>query len=160
MHACMLKLIICTHRLTCDQLSCCTFLLLNHVLHMHMHISYFSYVYLHVHIPGNIFHCTQGCTSKQVLELVARAMSDDVELWTRYFNDFVLHKLRLDSEDSAGGIAQQMLYTFMSQLHSLEALKRVIHLHAYLHVYQLDLAKLASILRPLNKLHKVLRLQY
>ncbi len=98
----------------------------------------------------------QGSTSKQVLGLVARAMSGDVELWTRYFNDFVLHKLRLDSEDSAGGIAQQMLYTFMSQLHSLEALERIINLHAYLHVYQLDLAKLASILRPLNKLHKVL----
>ena len=103
-----------------------------------------------------MLHCTQGSTSKQMLELVVRAMSNDVDLWIRYFNDFVLHKLRLDSEDSAGGIAQQMLYTFMSQLHKLEALERVINLHAYLHVYQLDLAKLASILRPLNKLHKVL----
>ncbi len=97
----------------------------------------------------------QGSTSKQVLELVAKAMSNDVELWNRYFNDFVLLKLRLDSEDSVGGIAQQILHTFMSQLHGLEALDRVINLHAYLHVYQLDLAKMASVLRPLNKLHKV-----
>ncbi len=97
----------------------------------------------------------QGSTSKQVLELVAKAISNDVELWNRYFIDFVMHKLRLDSEDSAGGIAQQMLYTFMSQLHKLEALERVINLHAFLHVYQLDLAKLASNLRPLIKLYKV-----
>lgn len=97
----------------------------------------------------------QGSISKQVLELVASAMSDDNELWKRYFNDFVLHKLQLDSEDSAGGIAQQILHTFMSQLHSLKALERIVNLHAYLHVYQLDLAKMASILRPLNKLHKV-----
>ncbi len=104
----------------------------------------------------HIFHCTQGSPSKQILELVARAISSDVELWNMYFNDFVLHKLRLDSEDSAGGIAQQMLHTFMSELHSLKALERVINLHAYIHVCQLNLAKLASILRSLNKVHKVM----
>ena len=87
-----------------------------------------------------------------MLEVVAKAISNDIDLWNMYFIDFILHKLRLDSE---GGIAQQMLYTFMRELHSLEALERVINLHAYLHVYQLDLAKLASNLRPLNKLHKV-----
>jgi len=83
-------------------------------------------------------------------------MSKDVELWHRYFNDFVLHKLHLDSEDSAGGIAQQILHTFLGQLHQREALDRIIGLHTYLHVYQLDLAKMASVLRPLNKLQKVL----
>ncbi len=91
----------------------------------------------------------------EVMELIATAMTNDMKLWNTYFNDLVLHKLRLNSEDSAGGIAQQMLYTFMNQLHKLEPLERIINLHAYFHVYQLDLANLASILRPLNTLHKV-----
>ena len=82
-------------------------------------------------------------------------MSKDIDLWDRYFNDFVLHKLRLDSEDSSSGIAQQILHTFLGQLHQLESLERVVGLHSYLHVYQLDLAKMASVLRPLNKLQKV-----
>ena len=103
-----------------------------------------------------MFHTSllQGPT-KQTLSLVANAMSKDIDLWIRYFNDFVLHKLRLDSEDSSSGIAQQILYNFLEQLHLLESLERVVGLHSYLHVYQLDLAKMASVLWPLNKLQKV-----
>ena len=99
-------------------------------------------------------HAYQG-SAKQTLSLVAEAMSKDDDLWVRYFNDYVLHELRLDSEDSSSGIAQQILHTFLGQLHQLESLERIVGLHSYLHVYQLDLAKMASVLRPLNKLQKV-----
>ena len=68
----------------------------------------------------------------------------------------MLHKLQLDSEDTSGVIAQKILLTtLMHQLHSLEALERLIFLHTYLHVYQLDLARMAANLRPLSKLKEV-----
>ncbi len=134
---------------------------LQHYVCMHVYSVAYKYMYTCIKPCLYLFeHCLfvvvpQGSTSKHILELVGKAMSNNAELWDRYFNDFVLHKLRLDSEDSAGGIAQKILQTFMSQLQQLTALERLINLHAYLHVYQLDLAKMASVLRPLNKLHKV-----
>ena len=85
-------------------------------------------------------------------------MSKEYELWNRYFNDFVLHKLQLDSEDSSGDIAQQILHTFLGQLHHLEALERIVSLHTYLHVYQLDMARIGTVLRPLNKLNEVVKI--
>ena len=98
----------------------------------------------------------QGSTSKEILDVVAHGISNHAELWNRYFSDFVLHKLQLDSEDSSGIIAQKILHTtLMHQLHSLDALKRLVFLHTYLHVYQLDLARMAANLRPLSKLKEV-----
>ena len=94
----------------------------------------------------------QGSTSKEVLDVVAQGISKHAELWNRYFSDFVLHKLQLDSGDTSGVI---LLTTLMHQLQSLEALKRLIFLHTYLHVYQLDLARMAANLRPLSELKKV-----
>ena len=82
-------------------------------------------------------------------------MSGDNELWLVYFNDFMLHKLQLDSEDSPEDIAQKILHSLLGQLHEFETLERVVSLHTYLHVYQLNLARMASVLRPLNKLNKV-----
>lgn len=90
-----------------------------------------------------------------MLTLVAEAMSKDAKLWDCYFNDFVLVKLRVDSEDSSSGIAQQILHAFLRQLNQLEYLERVVGLHSHFHVYQLDLARMASVLQHLNKLQKV-----
>ena len=75
------------------------------------------------------------------------------ELWQRYFDDFLLYMLKLGGHQEA--ISQQILYVFFEQLHKQESLLRVVSLHCYVHVYHLDLAEMANILRPLNQMHKV-----
>lgn len=75
------------------------------------------------------------------------------ELWTRYFSDFTQHKLYLDSR--GGGISQKLLHAFFGQMHSLEPLSRLVSLHVYLRVYQLDLAKMAAVLRPLDRVQEL-----
>ena len=57
--------------------------------------------------------------------------------------------------DSGEGIAQKILEAFFVQLHEQEAIQKLVILHTYLHVYQLDLAKMAGMFRPLNKIQKV-----
>ena len=85
------------------------------------------------------------------------AISKHAELWPRYFSDFILHKMKLESSGSGEGegIAQKVLEAFFEQIHSQETLQRMVILHTYLHVYQLDLAKMAGMFRPLNKIQKV-----
>ena len=83
------------------------------------------------------------------------AISKHHELWPRYFSDFILHKMKLESTDTGEGIAQRILESFFEQLHSQDVLLRMVILHTYLHVYQLDLAKMAGTFRPLNKIQKV-----
>ena len=88
--------------------------------------------------------------------LAIKAMSQHGELWQRYFTEFNLHKLHLESpSDVTEGIAQQILYAYFGSLHQQEAAVRIVGLHAYVHVYHLDVAKLATILRPLDKIQKV-----
>ena len=94
--------------------------------------------------------------TKTAVVLAVDAMSKHQELWPRYFSDFILHKMKLESEDGEGeGIAQKVLEAFFEQIHSHETLRRMAILHTYLHVYQLDLAKMAGMFRPLNKIQKV-----
>ena len=77
------------------------------------------------------------------------------ELWQRYFDDFLLYKLKLGGHQGGEAISQQILSAFFEQLHKQESLLRVVSLHCYVHVYHLDLAEMANILRPLNQMHKV-----
>lgn len=86
--------------------------------------------------------------------LAVEAMKVHPELWERYFNDFLLHKLQLGSLHG-GAISQQILHVFFEQLHKEEALVRVVSLHCYVHIYHLNLAKMANILRPLNQIQQV-----
>ena len=86
--------------------------------------------------------------------LAIEAISKHPELWPRYFSDFILHKMKLET-DSGEGIAQKILEAFFVQLHEQEAIQKLVILHTYIHVYQLDLAKMAGIFRPLNKIQKV-----
>lgn len=94
-------------------------------------------------------------TTKTAIVLVMEAISKHPELWPRYFSDFILHKMKLESTDTGEGIAQKVLEAFFEQIHSQDALQRMVILHTYLHVYQLDLAKMAGTFRPLNKIQKV-----
>ena len=87
--------------------------------------------------------------------LAVEAMELHPDLWQHYFDDFLLRKLRLGGYQSGEAISQQILYRFFEQLHKQESLLRVVSLHCYVHIYHLDLAEMANILRPLNQMHKV-----
>lgn len=86
--------------------------------------------------------------------LAVEAMKVHPELWQLYFDDFLLHKLQLGSLHS-GAISQQILHVFFEQLHKEEALMRVVSLHCYVHIYHLNLAKMAYILRSLDQIQRV-----
>ena len=86
--------------------------------------------------------------------LAVEAMGLHVDLWQRYFDDFLLHKVQLGGLRD-GAISQQILRTFFGQLHHQETLVRVVSLHCYIHVYHLDLAKMTNLLRPLNQIQQV-----
>ena len=84
---------------------------------------------------------------------------DPDELWPRYFNDFVSHKLKLEiTADRSEGIAQRILTeTLCYYLQQLPPLDRIIFLHTFLHINQLDFAKLAAVLRPLYACELILK---
>ena len=81
------------------------------------------------------------------------AMEAHPEVWDHYFNDFIAHTLHLDSGIMYEGISQKILKAFFSQLYrEASTLERVVQLHVYINVYHLELAKMATVLRPLNRI--------
>ena len=70
------------------------------------------------------------------------------ELWQRYFDDFLQHKLQLKGLHG-GGISQRLRHVLFQQLNKQDAISCVVSLHCYSHV---DLAKMADLLRPLNQI--------
>ena len=87
--------------------------------------------------------------------LAVEAMELYHDLWQRYLDDLLLHKLRLGGHQGSGAISQQILHVFFKQLDKQEAMSRVVSLHCYVHIYHLDLARMANILRPLNQMQQV-----
>ena len=83
--------------------------------------------------------------------MVSALSKDSDGLWSRYFNDFVLHKLKLEvAGDHSEGIAQRILAeTLFHQVRRLPSLQKMVFLHTFLHINKLDFAKLAAVLRPL-----------
>ena len=99
-----------------------------------------------------------------MLSLAISAMSANLDLWNFYFNDFITHKLKLvdlghtpQSHTLQGDFAQQILCTYLEELHVHEAPRRMAQLHCYVGTYQLQLAQMAAILRPLSKIERVRR---
>ena len=100
-----------------------------------------------------------------VIGLVLRSMSLYSDIWNKYFSDFVCYKLNLgcpgDDEASLSSqvdIAQRILHTFFEQLHVNQAPQRLAELHGYISIYQLSLAQMAALLRPLSRIQKVRKL--
>ena len=87
--------------------------------------------------------------------LTLEAIELHSDLWHRYFDDLLLHKLRLGGHQSGGAISQQILNAFFKQLDEEKAMSRVVSVHCYVHIYHLDLAKMANILRSLNQMQQV-----
>ena len=86
--------------------------------------------------------------------LAVEAMGRHFDLWQRYFDDFLLHKLRLGGLRGEA-ISQRILHVFFGQLHEQGVIVRMVSLHCYIRIYQLNLAKMATILRPLNQIQQV-----
>ena len=78
------------------------------------------------------------------------------ELWQRYFHDFLLRKLQLGGL-RYGAISQQILTTSFGMLDNQDAVSRIISLHCYNHIYHVDLARMAYLLRPLYQIQQVSR---
>ncbi len=77
------------------------------------------------------------------------------ELWKRYLDDFMFHKFQL--RPNAGPIAQyfsiHLLQDYFRPLQQeSNILRRLLCLHAHVHVHKLSLARATSLLRMLNKL--------
>ena len=87
--------------------------------------------------------------------LAVEAMGLHHDLWLRYFDDFLQHKLRLGGLRGGEAISQQILHVFFGQLHEQETMSRVVSLHCYVHTSHLDLAKMANLIRPLNQIQQV-----
>lgn len=89
--------------------------------------------------------------SQVPLKIAVQAMLENKELWKSYNEAFTHQKLRLGP--SSAGISFRILKLIFTQLHDeQEVLTRFVLLHICVYVYQLDLARLVQVLRPLDNL--------
>ena len=78
-------------------------------------------------------------------------MKNDERMWQKYYNDFTHYYLHLDATPDS--LEYRLLYlTFTNTLRDCNEMK-TIAAHCYLHLFQLDLAKVVASLKPLTQLH-------
>ena len=87
---------------------------------------------------------------RSILSLAVDAMLKDNDLWLKYLEDFTHQRLHLDFGSS--GISNKILLAAFGKLEDKDALQRLAILHVYVHIHKLNLAKVASVLRPLDKI--------
>ena len=75
-------------------------------------------------------------------------MSDN--LWQKYLEDFTRQKLRLEFGNT--GISHKILRAAFGRLEKKSAIQRLALLHIYIHMHRVNLAKVVSILRPLDQI--------
>ena len=78
------------------------------------------------------------------------SLLDNDDLWQKYLEDFTYHKLHLDF--SSTGLSYKILQAAFGKLEERGALQRLATLHVYVRVHKLNLAKVASLLRPLDRI--------
>ena len=81
------------------------------------------------------------------------AVENNCELWSSYFENFIFSKLHLAGSSST--IEKQIVQQVFGNISTLEITERIMYLHTYMAVYQLDLAKVATILCSLSKLQTI-----
>ena len=69
-------------------------------------------------------------------------------LWSSYFNNFIFLNLHLES-NLESTIENNIIHEFFGGLDMSGVVERIVYLHISIAVSQLDLAKVATILRPL-----------
>ena len=115
-----------------------------------------NYSLRYIHAYSELGYCTffQVQLQEVVGRVVAAMTSDsyDRNLWRLYFNDFIIHKLKLMDPDRQSKIAQELLYTYFHELHNKETLQRLVELHCHTSIYHLSLAQVATTLRPLGRI--------
>lgn len=87
-----------------------------------------------------------------MISVAVRAMMSLDGLWQNYLEDFTHQKLRLEFGNS--GISHKVLQAAFGKLEERSALQRVAVLHVYIHLHKLNLAKIVSILRPLDQIER------
>lgn len=73
-------------------------------------------------------------------------------IWNCYLNDFIAQILHIEVSK---GISQDILRAFFTQLHDKAVFERVAQLHIYINIYQLDLPRMATVLRQLDHIQHV-----
>lgn len=87
-----------------------------------------------------------------MISVAVRAMISSDGLWQNYLEDFTHQKLRLEFGNS--GISHKVLQAAFGKLEERGAVQRVAVLHVYIHLHKLNLAKIVSILRPLDQIER------
>ena len=85
--------------------------------------------------------------------IAIKEMGNDEAIWQKYFNDFTHHYLHLSAASAAPDSLEHKLVqlTFTDILRNYNVMK-AIAVHCYMHLYQLDLAKVIASLKPLGQL--------
>ena len=92
---------------------------------------------------------------KGCLEVTASAMNEyGDKIWNRYFDDFAHDKLHLMPEVYVSPLTKEILKAYIGPVMGIDALSRLVALHIRLHVYQMDLTKVTTILRPIAKMRQ------
>ena len=77
-------------------------------------------------------------------------MKNDGNVWQKYYNDFTHYYLHLHANPDS--LEHKLLHlTFTDTLRDFN--ERAIAAHCYLHLFQLNLAKIVASLKPLAQLH-------
>ena len=82
----------------------------------------------------------------------------NADVWERYLSDFIHEKLHIARESTHMDLhmSTEVLKAYFSKtMHETTPLKRFVHLHISVCVYELDFAKLSTILRTLNDITEV-----
>lgn len=79
-----------------------------------------------------------------------KSMLNNKDMWQKYYNDFISHYLHMSATPDK--IEYKLLrLTFDNAISSYSEMK-AIAAQCYLHLYQLDLAKVVALLKPLGQL--------
>jgi len=87
---------------------------------------------------------------KSVIAVAVNEMQSDEKVWLKYYDEFVSEYLHMTAAPDS--IEHKLLrLTFDDALSSYSDMK-AIALHCYMYLYQLDLAKIVALLKPLKQL--------
>ena len=84
------------------------------------------------------------------ISLTIQALIKSESLWQQYLEDFTRQKLRLEFGNT--GISHKILRAAFGKLEKRNAVQRLALLHVYVHMHKVNLAKVVSILRPLDQI--------
>ena len=85
-----------------------------------------------------------------MIAVAVKETQNDKEMWQKYYNEFVSQYLHMSAAPDS--IEYKLLrLTFDDALNNYSEMK-AIAIHCYMYLYQLDLAKVVALLKPLTQL--------